>query len=375
MNTFVPILHLSHRRLRFAGLACVLVSVCAAKADTASGDVASARQMLEQGRVEEARELLAALPQAGKDAEVQRLLGEISYRQQRWADAREHLREALRIDPIADDHVRLGEVYILERKFALALAQFRSALRLGVLDGELHYRLAMAYAGLGRVLGDVQRVSAPGGRVGTRVDEVLLVEELADAPGVFWAASSDSAVYHVARARALGADTLEVRLLDARLWLEGRQYAEALGRYLALEEALEKSELPDAQRSAALSDFAEACFRSDDFDGYLSRLHAAHRGDRASLSAAMAQAHRRVSDRYAARGDLLSCITHLEKAVSETPRSTELRFLLGNRYWEAGESLRAAREWRILLQLEPAHAARAQILDRLQFVAAEYGTR
>jgi tetratricopeptide (TPR) repeat protein len=169
-------------------------------------------------------------------------------------------------------------------------------------------------------------------------------------------------------------DAFALRLLDARLWLAGRQYAQAVSRFTALEPEIAQADSSDAERAAIWADFAEACYRADDLEGYLRRWRLAHAGDRDELCAAMSRAHKRVADRYAARGDLAQCIAHLEKAVAETPRAVELRCLLGNRYWEGGEPMRAAREWRIVLQLDPGHAEKAQMLDRLLIVAAEYGT-
>ncbi|MCB9850054.1 MAG: tetratricopeptide repeat protein [Phycisphaerales bacterium] len=361
-------------RLSLGNWGWVVVAICVGRVALASDaaiDVAGARDLLESGRVEEARTALEALIADGDDAEVHRLLGEADFQLERWADAREHIRAAMRLDEIAADHVRLGEVYMHEHKYALALERFRSAWRLGVMDGELHYRLAAAYAALDRIFGDVTKVNAPDGEPGQRVDETLLIEPVVGESGAFWAASSDSAAFQLQRAKALGENSLAVKLLEARIWLDGRQYDRALEAFEELEGDLESSSLSDEERTQAYVDFAEACFRADDLAGYLRRLHRAFPNDRARLSAALAVAYRRVADRYADRGELGTCIEFLEKAVAEDPRAADLHARLGSRYWEAGESQKAERSWRILLQLDPDNPQRDWILDRLQQMAAE----
>jgi len=344
-------------------------------ADAPPADVATARRMLKQGQVAQAQAVLEELAAGEPDAEVHRLLGDVYCRQRQWDEAREELRAAIRMDEIADDHLRLGEVYIAEHKYALALAQFRNARRMGVLDGDLHYRLALAYFGLGRIYGDVQRVSLPSGSPGQRVGDTVLIEEIPGEPGMYWAAATDSAAFQVTRARSLGADGPEVRLLEARTWLAGRQYALAGRCFDALVEDLPNLELTDEERRQAWTDAAEASYHADDLVGFIARWREAHRTqDRDALAAAMAEAHRRVAERYADRGDLPQCIAHLEQALAEAPRDVPLRYQLGNRYWEAGEPLKAARAWRIVLQLDPEHPDRARILDRLQVITAEYGS-
>lgn len=342
-------------------------------AESSPTEVSRAQALLEQGKPDEALNLLAAFPADTTDAEVHRLLGEAYFQLGSWSEAREHLRAALRLDEIAEDHVRLGEVYMRERKFALALAQFRDAWRLGVTDGELHYRLAAAYLGLGRIFGDVSKVPAPGGSAGQRIDDVLLIEPVGDGSGTFWAATSDSAAYQVARALEQGVDSIAVRLLEARIWLAGRQYARALACFQRLEDALPASGLDADEQARFYADFAEACYRADDLEGYLRHLQRAYAGNREALSGIMNAAHARVAERYADRGELGLCISHLEKAVAEAPRDADLRYRLGSRYWEAGQPLNAAREWRIVLQLVPGHPERERILERLQLISAEYG--
>lgn len=339
----------------------------------APAEVADARERIENGDLAGARALLEQVPPERVDAEVHRLLGEIDYRMEHWADAREHLREALRLDEIADDHLRLGEVYIAERKYALALAQFHNARRMGVLDGDLHYRLALAYFGLERIYGEVQRVAAPSGVPGERVGDTVLIEEIPDSPGTFWAAASDSAAYQITRARALAPDSPQARLLEARIWLAGRQYALAKRCFDGLVEDLPRLELSPAERADAWRAAAESAFNADDLDEYLRRVRAACSGDRDEVAAVMAEAHRRVAERYADRADAANCIAHLEQALAEAPRDVALRDALANRYWESGQPLRAAQAWRIVLQLAPEHPDRARILARLQTIAEEYG--
>ena len=144
-------------------------------------------------------------------------------------------------------------------------------------------------------------------------------------------------MFQLQRAKALGEDSLALQLLDARIWLDGRQYDRALDEFERLEEQLSSAKLPDAERTQAYVDFAEACFRADDLSGYVRRLHRAFPNDRARLSAALAVAYRRVADRYADRGELGTCIEFIEKAVAEDPRAADLHSRLGSRHWGAGE--------------------------------------
>jgi tetratricopeptide (TPR) repeat protein len=340
----------------------------------AARTVAEARGLLEAGALVEARDALLRLAEGGDDPEVHRLLGEAYFRLQRWPEARRHVRAAIATDEIAADRVRLGEIDLRARRFAGALAQFRQAGRLGVADGELHYRLARAYLAMGRVHGDITKVEAPDGQLGRRAGELVLIEPIAGDPDWYWAGSRDSAAFHLERARVLDFDSAKLGVLEARFLLAARRYRQAQQRFEQLEEGLVLAGLNDTDRTEAYAEFAEACFRADDLPAYLRRIRLAHAEaiDPAEVSAAMGAAYRRVAERYADRGALRLCIEFLEKAVAEAPRDVPLRLTLGDRYYDAGAAAKAAREYRIVLQLDPDHPRRGRLLDRLHTIELEY---
>ena len=346
--------------------------------------IGEARELLRDNRAREAVALFEGSVEAETSAAACRILGEAHLQLGHLADARRYFTGAIEMEPrCAEDHLHLGQVYLREGKCALALERLGQALELGMSNGALHLALAKAYSRMGEYLGPVRRVTVRGHSAGEVFGDILLLEPWGRGGGgggggetdVFLAAPSESAVYHAQRALDEELDTVEVRLLLADIWLGARYYGRAAGVYASLEERVSRSDLSKAARARIAAAWAEALYGTDDMAGYLRKLKAAAALDRAGFASALAQGYGRVAARYNQRGDLARYIRYLELAVAETPKSSTLRYRLGNAYREAGQDRRAAQEWQIALQITPNHPDRRRMLEVIQRANAEFERR
>ena len=338
--------------------------------------VASVRHLLETGRFQQAIAALEPLAEQEGTAEIHRLLGEAYLKLGLLTEARQSYATALQLDgESAPDRFQLGRIYLLENKYALAVEHLRQAQRLGVKDGELHQRLAVAYCGLNNYLGRVRTVTARGQSAGRIVGEVYLLEPVPGRADAFLAAPSESAVYHSQRALDEGQDSLEARLTHARIWLGARWYARAAEVYASLEQRVARSTLSAADQARIAAAHAQALYGADDMEGYLAKLKRAVALDEARFAPVLADGFGKVAARYNQRGDLAQYLRYLELAVAESPKSARLHYRLGNGYWEAGRKRQAAREWRITLQIAPDHPDRRRILELIQAINAEFEGR
>jgi tetratricopeptide (TPR) repeat protein len=103
------------------------------------------------GRYQEAAELYAAARRLRPDDHVLSLhIGESWLALGRLADARQAFQSALSVFPAAAQ-AGLGEVALREHKYDEAVTHFNAALERAPAAASIHYSLAMAYRGLGRV--------------------------------------------------------------------------------------------------------------------------------------------------------------------------------------------------------------------------------
>ena len=81
-------------------------------------------------------------------------LGTVFFNGHAWADAEEHYKRALAIDPnYALAHFNLGNLYDEQNDPALALTHYNEALRLHPNYADAHYNLALLYQSLRDVMG------------------------------------------------------------------------------------------------------------------------------------------------------------------------------------------------------------------------------
>ncbi len=77
-----------------------------------------------------------------------------------------------------------------------------------------------------------------------------------------------------------------------------------------------------------------------------------------------------VARRYQQRGDNNQYIEFLTKAVDVTPLSAGLHLTLGDAQWQLSNRPAAAAQYKLVLELEPDHADRVRLLNRIREVDA-----
>jgi Tfp pilus assembly protein PilF len=73
-----------------------------------------------------------------------------------------------------------------------------------------------------------------------------------------------------------------------------------------------------------------------------------------------------VATRYQQQGDTAKYIEHLAKAVTENPLSARLHLTLADAYWLDNRHEKAIEQYKLVLELEPDHAARVRLLNRIR---------
>lgn len=105
----------------------------------------------EPAREEAEKEFLRALADDPADANSQYMLGEIEWLRSRPAQALEHYKEAVRLEPnFVDAHIALGKAMTTLGRPEEAIQQQSEAVRLDPQNEVAHYRLCQAYRKLGR---------------------------------------------------------------------------------------------------------------------------------------------------------------------------------------------------------------------------------
>lgn len=148
--------------LRRIALLCVLICVQGA-ALAASAELQRARQMLAEGRYQDAYELLQPIEAAERgDAAFNLLLGEAALRTQRPEHAQALFRQALALQPQSiDAHLGLGRAYLALGDYASADIEFETVLRFDDLPADLRLR-AEIYAESARGYAEGRRTLATG---------------------------------------------------------------------------------------------------------------------------------------------------------------------------------------------------------------------
>ena len=73
-----------------------------------------------------------------------------------------------------------------------------------------------------------------------------------------------------------------------------------------------------------------------------------------------------MADQYNEAGNLDKYIEYLGKAVGESPLTASLHLKLGNAYEEARRLDKAIEQWRMVLDIEPDHPQRTQLLNLIE---------
>jgi tetratricopeptide (TPR) repeat protein len=187
-------------------------AVCAYAADA---DVARARQLVGEGRYQEAYELLLPFEADAKgDAAFNLVLGEAALRTQRAEQARSLFERSLTLQPgSVEAHLGLGRAYLALGDYASAKIEFETVLRFDDLPAgleqqvEIYAREAAAYAAGNRLLGSGYAIVGYGNyRTGARGGGP-------DNDGFFAARAGGSLNYELADSYAL-AGSLDYRFRD-----------------------------------------------------------------------------------------------------------------------------------------------------------------
>lgn len=288
------------------------------------------------------------------------LLAEAEYNLNDYEKARNHFEEAIKLNPNSGgDHYQLGNIYLASNSFALAAEAYQSALRLGVDSPVLHYKLGSAYFNLRNYFGKISVVTVKAGKAGTISGDWYLVEAVPSKKDTFRAAPRDSAVYQVAKAVQDGIkDSPDIQFLFANIYLNARRYKQAHEMFKKLEAAI-----PKEDKALFYYYYAQSAFGVQQYDKYLKLLGKAIELDKATYKSALVDAYLKVADRYNQAGQLDKYIEFLEKAVQESPETASLHLKLGYAYEEAQQYAKAISQWQMVLDLEPDHPKRMELLN------------
>lgn len=321
-----------------------------------------ARLHAEREKWKEVREVLEPLLKYRHDYLTYHLLAEACRNLDDNRKAREYYEKAVELNPeSAVDHYELANIYLAGNFFALASRSYERALELGADSPALRYKLGSAYFNLRNYFGRIRRVEVTGGKPGTISDKWFLIEPVPGEKDTFRAAPSDSAIYQIALAMDEGlGDRPDIRFLRANIYLNARRYAEAYEMLGKLEEAI-----PDEDRALYRFYHAQAAFGIGKYEEYLALLEKAIELDPAAYEASRVEAYLRVADQHNQQGELDKYITYLEKAMAERPESAALHLKLGDAYAEQRKTDKAVRQWQIVLDLEPDHPQRMDLLNRI----------
>jgi tetratricopeptide (TPR) repeat protein len=352
------------------------------------------------GRGDESEQLLKAIVEKSPDhVEAGQLLAEIYYTEERWKDiidllepllkfrhdyptyhmlaeaeynldqydkARDHYREAVRLNSrSAVDHYQLANIYLADNRFALAVKSYETALRLGLESPVLHYKLASAYFNLRNYFGKVSVVTVAAGAPGTISDNWYLIERVPGKKDVFRVAPAASAIYQIAKAMEGGlADRVDIRMLRANSYLNARRYEQAYEFFTQLAELISDEDKED--RALYHFYFAESAFGLRKYDQYMEHLRQAIQLDPESYQSALVDAYINVSEKYNQAGQLDKYTEYLALAVQESPENVSLHLKLGYGYEEAQRYAEAVQQWRMVLDLEPEHPDRTKLLNLIK---------
>ncbi len=332
---------------------------------TTTADHVEAGQMLAQIYTarQSWKDVLAVLEPLLKyrhDYTTYHLLGEAAYHLDQMDKARGYFEEAIKLNArSATDHYQLGNIYLAGNFFALAAEMYQKALALGLDSPALRYKLGSAYFNLRNYFGRVQIVTVKAGKPGTISEGWYLIEPAPGSKDAFRAAPSHSAVYQIARAVADGiGDRPDIQFLMANIYLNARRYREAYDRLGKL-----KDTIPKEDRALYYYYFSQAAFGIGKYEEYLDLLREAIKLDKAAYEPTLVEAYLKVAEQHNQAGDLKKYIHFLEQAVAAGPQTAALHLKLGNAYEEARQYDKAVVQWRMVLDLEPDHPQRMQLLN------------
>jgi tetratricopeptide (TPR) repeat protein len=241
-------------------------------------------------------------------------LGNIYLQLNRLTEAEANFSRVLEIDEnVAAAQYGLGQAALSKRSYADAAKYLEKALALAPESNRLHYALAMAYRGLGK-LDQAQSQLALSGTVGVRVSDPLM----------------DGLQGLVKGAR--------LHLIRGRTALEARRFSEAVDQFRKAI-AAEPNSLPaHINLGATLTQTGDQAGAIAEFEEAL-RLDPNHPNAHYNIGLLLAQMNRNEE-----------AIKHLQSAVNDEPTDTNARFLLAQEFVKVRRFEEAEKEFSRVVQ-------------------------
>ena len=305
-------------------------------------------------------ETLEPLLKYRHDYPTYHLLAEAKYNLDDQEAARKYFEEAIKLNPkSATDHYDLGNIYLGGNFFSLAAESYQQALALGLNSPVLHYKLGTAYFNLRNYFGPISIVNVKAGKRGTINEDWYLIESVPGQPEQFRVAPSASAIYQVAKAMADGiGDRPDIRFLQANIYLNAGRYQQASVMFKEIEPSIPKEDKP-----LFYFYYSQAAFGTSDLDGYLKLLKKAIELDPTAYGPTLVDAYVKVADQYNQAGKLDEYIQYLTLAVAQNSQNAALHLQLGDAYQESQQYSHAVTQWKMVLDLEPEHPKRLELLN------------
>ena len=314
-------------------------------------------------RWEDLQAVLEPLLQFRHDYPTYHMLAEATFSQDKYEEARKYYKEAIKLNPkSAPDQYQLANIYLAENRFALAASAYEQAIRLGLKSPVLHYKLASAYFNLRNYFGQVSVVSVPSGKTDEISGNWYLIESVSGKKDYFRAAPKKSAIFQVAMAINEGMEaTPDVQMLLANIYLNGRRYKKAYEMYQQLGE-----QVADEDKALYGYYFAQSALGVGKYDEYLQHLKEAVKLDPEAYESALVDAYLAVADKHNQSGKLDKYIEYLSLAVQQNPQTSSLHMKLASALEEARKYDKAIEQWRMVLDLEPDHPQRTELLNLIK---------
>lgn len=307
-------------------------------------------------------EILEPLLKFNHDYPIYHLLAEAHYQEEDFDTARKYFEQATTLNPRnADDHYQLGNIYLAQKHFARSAEAYEEAGRLGMSSGVYHFKLASVYFNLHNYLGQVTTAEVIGGNPGDIKQNMYLVDAIPGKPDQFHVSGPRSAIFQTAQAKQLGIEIFDIDFLEANIWLSARRYENAERIYAQLQEKV----TPD---DTGLFWYyrAQTALGMKQYDQYLERLNKAIAAEPDVYESTLADAYVTVANGYHQRGENDRYLDFLDKAVQTNPLSARLHLMLGDAYWVSSAGEDAIKQYRLVLELEPDHADRVRLLNRIR---------
>ena len=296
------------------------------------------------------------------DYPMYHLLAEAYYEKDDLEKARKYFEQATRLNPRAGgDYYRLGNIYMSQSRFARAAIAYERAGELGIDSDVYHFKLASVYFNMRNYLGRVTTAKIIGGKPGQIRDNLLIVDAVPGKKDIFYVSGPKSAAYQVVLAQDMGVKIAAIKLLEANTWLSARRYAKADALYKSLEGKLDK-----ADHGLFWFYWAQTALGLDQFDTYIERINNAIKAEPDVYKPTLGDAYVTVANRYHQRGERKKHIEFLNKALQINPLSASLHLTLGDAHWQQGDRERAIQQYKLVLELEPNHAQRVRLLNRIR---------